>query len=397
MQKSRLILEEVELKTGSQKESRRSEDVRKLKLLNPECLWTSRHSRVEVDDIQNLNVFPTEMPLWWSTCAIQSKDRNIISFAKDMDAHEDEVRSSILVLKVELRMLNLRVDRSGVSNGMDCVRMSMTRRYPAQVISPQPPPPPSTIHTMKMQSIAPSPIGQKTGLLDNLRGMRMYLHIGAITLLMPGGQHDLHPLCYLKIEEVQDTANKARYILKCQTTPSRKVSQTKFEWAIDQKLYIMASKISLKVMRSQSIISDQTILSIIIPVVDILTHLISSDSAFNIDVGPDCTVTMDIKKILDHLTLSGPLLEDLHSAQQSIDMILSTRSALGEFHSTIEIVSTLLLQLQFKLQSHIITSSQVGQLVQHIKRALSIIGQTLSFSQYSHDVQIALASVFHSL
>ncbi|TFK63676.1 hypothetical protein BDN72DRAFT_927413, partial [Pluteus cervinus] len=254
---------------------------------------------------------------------------------------------------------------------------------------------------MKIQSIAPA-LDQRTGLLDELNEMVIYLHIEGVTLLSSGGQYHLHPHCYLKIGEIVKTANNSKYIVKCQSPVSSNVLHIKLEWMIDQKVSIGAPIIYLRIMKSRRVISDQTIMTIPVPVIDILSHLINSDSACSINAGPGYTLTMDIKKsslqdILDHLTLSDPLVQSLHDAQQPIDMILTTGSALGEFHPAIRTASTLLSQLFSKLQTNKLTFSQVVQLAEHVNRVFSIVSQIQSVPHYSHDIKIVIASVFNSL
>ncbi|TFK68174.1 hypothetical protein BDN72DRAFT_688034 [Pluteus cervinus] len=180
----------------------------------------------------------------------------------------------------------------------------------------------------------PNPLSAHNLLNDR---MGIYLDIRVITLLSSREQGPLHPHCYLKIEEVFEAANESKYIAKCQSAlGSRTADSTGLKWVVNQKLSTAASsKIILKIIKPRRIISDQIIMSIPVSVIDILTHLIHSDSTFTMSIGSNYTLTMDVEKnilhdVLDHITLCGPLSESLNNAQQSIDIMLTNGLVLGE-------------------------------------------------------------------
>ncbi|TFK59441.1 hypothetical protein BDN72DRAFT_883968 [Pluteus cervinus] len=111
--------------------------------------------------------------------------------------------------------------------------------------------------------------------------------------------------------------------------------------------------------------ADQTALSIPVFVVDILTHFLNSDAGKS-----DLTLVMDIDKdILDHFTLSGPLVQKIHQTQQFIDMLLATEPAMSELFPVVKTVSSLLSRLQ----------------------------SIQSISDSFHEVYVAAVAVFHEL
>ncbi|TFK64299.1 hypothetical protein BDN72DRAFT_925749 [Pluteus cervinus] len=200
---------------------------------------------------------------------------------------------------------------------------------------------------------------------------------------------------YLKIQNVGLPDQKSHF--NCQTRKSAGVTCgqiTQFEWAINKQLTIANPFISILIFQQHILRADCLITKALIPLVDILTHLLQSpNTAFGVGVESNYTLSIIFQQsLLDiDLQLSKPLIEDLNNVQKSLNLFFHVDSP---YFSMVEPSIQLLSILCDKLQSYGIAPKQLVNLIHLMKQGVFLFEQVEVLPGVSSDNQLVIERVF---
>ncbi|TFK66583.1 hypothetical protein BDN72DRAFT_799737, partial [Pluteus cervinus] len=232
-----------------------------------------------------------------------------------------------------------------------------------------------------------------SGLNSRQRGA--YLDIRSIVISHPGVQDNNHSHFRVIIEGVD---KHGRQRLKYRSNTMKAKSLMEIQWIVDENLCLMESRILITVVRCQQVVTDQMLVKVPISLVDVVTHLHQRpDTAFTV-LGPHHKLAIEInqgslQEILNSVQPPDAALQKLHSAKQTMTMLLSADYGLNAFHPTIKAFIEQVSDMHSKIQGQAIIFSQVEELIDKIGNISSLLSQIQTSSKTTKDVDSALKSL----